>query len=495
MFDIFKRKQKKTISQGHDLERSFASAEVDAILGPWRWDNGFSNTEIAGQLATLRSRSREMSKNSPHYKRFLELFVCNVVGNGFSFKSLASKSKTDFSIDDETAKFLSNHWWRWGSIPARCDETGRKNLVGILQLCAENWARDGEFFIHINKNAQNIYGITLRVIRPDACDETINGTYDGRIIRNGVEVDPETLKPVAYWFNAQKEDQGAAIIAKKPRKRIPASEIIHGFTQHDECQTRGIPHGHAVLAKLKMLEEYDKAELVAARDEANTLGAFYAPAGRDGEIGKWSEGAKSAVRSLDSKPGTKLLLPQGWEYKNHTPQHPNREVTAFKNTMLRDVASGLGLEYACFANDWGGVSYSSVRQGTLAERDMWQMYQERFIVQCLDRIYAAWLRSILKLAISGDLVESSFDYIYDHEFRGRRWGWVDPLKDVNASVIAVQHGWKTNEQIAADFGTDYFENVEALGKELSAQKEAGVVSEPNDDETNPEKEELENEEV
>lgn len=478
LFGIFNR-NKAPKQESSNFVRNFAAAEVDAILGSWRWDSGFSNSEIGSQLSTIRSRSREMSKNSPHYKRFLELFVCNVVGNGFAFKAMPSKSKSDFAIDEKIAKFLQNHWWRWGNVPARVDETGRKNLVEILQLCAENWARDGEFFIHINTSAQNIYGISLRVIRPDACDESLNATHEGRLIRNGVELNPTTLKPVAYWFNVNKEDTGAKMFHNKARVRIPANEIIHGYTQHDECQTRGIPHGHAVLAKLKMLEEYDKAELVAARDEANTLGTFYAPSGRDGEIGKWSDKAKDKVRTLDSKPGTKLLLPQGWDYKNHTPQHPNREVTAFKNTMLRDIASGLGLEYACFANDWAGVSYSSVRQGTIAERDMWQLYQGRFITQCLDRIYASWLRSILGLAVSGSLSVASFDHLYDHEFRGRRWGWVDPLKDVNASVIAVQQGWKTNEQIAAEFGTDYFENIDAKGKEAQACIDAGLTNLPN----------------
>lgn len=475
IFDIFKNRNKKQ-SPADGFVRGFAAAETEAILAPWRWDEGFSNQEVASQLATIRSRSREMSKNSAHFKRFLDLFVANVVGEGYSFKSTAAKSTTDFSVDEKRAKLIENHWWRWHTVPARCDETGRKSLMSILQLCAENWARDGEFFIRVNRSAQNIYGISLRVIRPDACDETFNGRYSGNLVRNGVEVDPDTLKPVAYWFDASKEDRSAQYVSKKLRIRILARDIIHGFTQHDECQTRGIPLGHAVLAKLKMLDEYDKSELTAARDEANTLGAFYAPSGRDGEIGKWTESAKDKVRSLESRPGQKLLLPQGWDYKNHTPQHPNREVTAFKNSMLRDIASGLSLEYACFANDWGGVSYSSVRAGTLAERDMWMMMQARFIEQCLDRIFAAWLESFLSLAVSGNLPKEDFNILYDHEFRGRRWSWVDPLKDVYASVIAVQNGWKTNSQIAADFGCDFGDNLEEIAKENAIKEDLGLTN-------------------
>lgn len=478
MFDFLKSRSSANADKEADMVRGFASAETDAILAPWHWDEGFSNQEIGAQLATIRSRSREMAKNSAHFKRFLDLFVANVVGEGFSFKSTAAKSIYDFSVDDEKSKFIENHWWRWTTVPSRCDETGRKSLMSVLQLCAENWARDGEYFISLNRNAQNIYGLSLRVIRPDACDETFNGRYNGNLVRNGVEVDPETLKPIAYWFDADKEDPHAQIVKRRPRIRIPARDIVHGFTQHDECQTRGIPLGHAVLAKLKMLDEYDKSELTAARDEANTMGAFYAPAGRDGEIGKWSDKAKDAVRSMDSRPGQKLLLPQGWDYKNHTPQHPNREVTAFKNSMLRDIASGLCLEYACFANDWAGVSFSSVRQGTLAERDMWMMMQARFIEQCVDRIFSAWLESILGLAVSGSLRAEDFNILYDHEFRGRRWSWVDPLKDVNASVVSVQNGWKTNSQIASDFGCDYFDNLAEIAKEHEVKLALGLTEVP-----------------
>lgn len=461
-------------NKGDAFVRSFGAAALDNVLQPWIWDGGFSNTEISAQLATIRSRSRDMAKNSPHYKRFLDLFVANVVGEGFSFKSTASKSREDFSVDEKAARFIENHWWRWATSPARCDETGRKSLAAILQLCAENWARDGEYFIHLNRSAQNIYGLSLRVIRPDACDELVSGEYSGANIVNGVEVDPASLKPIAYFFNTTREDPFALRIGRKARIRVPARDIIHGFTQHDECQTRGVPLGYAVLAKLKMLDEYDRSELAAARDEANTIGAFHAPAGRDGEIGTWTDAAKQSVRTLESNPASKLILPQGWDYENHTPQHPNREVTAFKNSMLRDVASGLSLEYACFANDWAGVSYSSVRQGTIAERDMWMMMQGKFIEQCLDRIFAAWLESFLSLAVSGDLDKANIDYLADHEFRGRRWAWVDPMRDVQASAIAVANGWKTDAQIAADYGGDIADNLAEQARIQKEREQLGI---------------------
>lgn len=255
--------------------------------------------------------------------------------------------------------------------------------------------------------------------------------------------------------------------------RIPAADVLHLYTQHDECQTRGIPLGHAVLKKLKMLDEYNVSELVAARDEANTTGIFYAPLGRDGELGEYTE-EQDAALTMPSDPGTKIKLEQGWDYKTVTPQHPNRELTAFKNSMLRDIASGLGLEYACFANDWGGVSFSSVRAGTIAERDHWRVLQAQFIEQIATPIFRAWLASFLRLRASSPYIPADFERLVDHEFRGRTWAWVDPMKDVNAAAVAVDRGWKTDAQIAADYGTDFEENL-AEAKRLKKKKEAAGI--------------------
>ena len=51
------------------------------------------------------------------------------------------------------------------------------------------------------------------------------------------------------------------------------------------------------------------------------------------------------------------------------------------------------------------------------------------------------------------------------------------MKDVNAAAVAVAHGWKTDGQIAADYGTDFEENL-AEAKRLKKKKEAaGILTE------------------
>ena len=473
MFGIFKRKKEQGGGKrGHHFMRMFAAAECSRLLNPWIWDGGFSNQEIAASLAIIRQRSREMEKNSEHYLRWLDLFVANVIGDGVKFKSTPSRSDDDPTIDEAAAKFLQYHWWKWGTTPGMADTTGRKTFNAICRLAAANWARDGEAILLIDRAAPNPYGFSLRIVRPDALDETMNGRGQtaSTVIRNGVEVDRVSLRAVAYYLRTSREDPGASYVLNRPVVRVPAADVLHLYTQHDETQTRGVPLGHAVLKKLKMLDEYNFSELVAARDEANTTGVFSAPAGREGEIAEYTDEEKAAL-TMPSEPGTKMMLGTGWDYKTVTPTHPNRELTAFKNSMLREVASGLGLEYACFANDWAGVSFSSVRAGTIAERDHWRILQSQFIEQVASPVFRAWLASFLKYRASSPYIVADYERLAEHEFRGRTWEWVDPMKDVNAAALAVAHGWKTDAQIAADYGTDIDENI-AEAQRLKPLKEA-----------------------
>lgn len=478
MFGFLKGRRAAPRGRRVGFTRMFAAAECSRLLRPWTWDGGFSNGEISAALATIRARSREMAKNSEHYLRWLDLFVANVVGDGVRFKSVPGVSEDDpLTIDEAAAKFIQYHWWRWGASPGMADVTGRKTFNAVCRLAAECWARDGEAVVVLDRSAPNPYGLALRVVRPDALDETMNGrgATDATVIRNGVEIDRATLRPVAYHFRADREDPAASRVLGRPVVRVPAADVLHVFTQRDECQTRGIPLGHAVLKKLKMLDEYNIAELVAARDEANTTGVFCAPAGQGGEVGEYSDEEKAAL-TMPSESGTKYILENGWDYKTVTPTHPNREVTAFKNSMLRDIASGLGLEYACFANDWGGVSYSSVRAGTLAERDRWRILQAQFIEQFATPVFRAWLASFLRLSASSPYVPEDFTRLSEHEFRGRTWEWVDPMKDVNAAAVAVAHGWKTDAQIAADYGTDIDENIDEAARLRPRKEAAGLLT-------------------
>lgn len=468
------------------IVRGFAAAQIDRLLGPWRYDGGFTPSEVSTHLEIIRARSRTMAKDSPHYRRWLQLLATNVVGEGFRLKSMPNDGQPGkFKLDVEAAKFIEYHWWKfctWRDPVRRLtyfDAAGRKTEPEIDRMNVKSWARDGEFFIHVQRTASNPYGITFQVLRPDWCDHTLNKDDTGRgtIIHAGVEMEITTRKPVAYWFRTTPTNAWQFNGLGQPVFPIPANEIIHCFTPEEEGQPRGIPLSHAALRKLKMLEEYDQAELVAARDEACSVRTYYAPQGDEDAITDLTDPENSVAANAlvaEKEPGQSEVLPLGYRQEVHTPQHPNREITNFKNSMLRDVATAFNVEYSNFANDWAGVSFSSVRAGTISERDYWAVMQQDFIRQCKSAQFLHWLDSFLELAVSGGLPKSKLEKFSEHEFRGRRWMWVDPQRDMTAAVMARNEGWKTDTDIAADLGYDYDDNLETRVRERESRKKAGI---------------------
>jgi lambda family phage portal protein len=470
--------------------RGFQAAESTRLLAGWKYDGGFTPAEITAHLETIRARSRQMAKDSPQFKRWLQLCAINIVGEGFSLKSTPHDGQPgtkNWTLDQAAAKFLEYHWWRFCNYRdpktglTWCDATGRKTDAEIDRLNIKTRKRDGEFFIHILRGAANPYGIAWRVLRPDWCDHqyNISNTGKGTLIHCGVEMDLNTRRPVAYWFHTTPTNPYATFVtAGRPLIRIPAGDIIHGFTQDDEDQPRGIPEAHAGLVKMKMIELLDVAELTAAREEACSTRSYEAD--RDASMEAFldltsPDNINQAHAVLqDKEPGQGQILPPGWSEKINTPQHPNAQHGPFKAGILKDVASAFGVEYSNFANDWGGVSFSSVRVGTISERDAWIVEQNNHISQCKTPQFLAWLESFLTYSVSGGFPLSKYDKFAEHGFRGRRWMWVDPMKDMNAAKMARDHHWRTDSQIAEDLGGDYDENLEEAARAKESRKDAGL---------------------
>lgn len=480
----FSRKRKSRASL---MVRGFQAAQVDRLLAGWKSDVGFTPSEIAAHLENLRSRSREMAKDAPHFKRWLSLCAINIVGEGFALKSTPHDGfpgSPQYRLDEAAARFIEWHWWRFCNYRdpetglTWCDAGGRKTDAEIDRLNVKTWRRDGEYFLRVIRTAANPYGIAWRVLRPDYCDHTYNAKLDnGNIVHCGVEMDPYTRRIIAYYFNAPPENAYVYSARGTPLVRIPASEIIHGYTQEDEDQPRGIPYAHAGLVKLKMLEELDRAELTAAREDACVTRSYEADkeVSMDGFKDLTTAENSDVAQALiaEKEPGQQMILPPGWTEKINAPEHPNGNHGVFKSGMLKDVASAFGVEYSNFANDWAGVSFSSVRVGTISERDAWIVDQNDMISQCKTPQFLMWLKSFLSLAVSGGFPVEKFPKFAEHGFRGRRWMWVDPMKDMNAAKMARDHGWKTDTQITEDLGGDYDENQEQIKRDREARTKSG----------------------
>jgi hypothetical protein len=107
--------------------------------------------------------------------------------------------------------------------------------------------------------------------------------------------------------------------------------------------------------------------------------------------------------------------------------------------------------------------------------------QDWFITSFVEPVYQEWLASALlrgdiTFEVSGkSLPADKLGKFADASaFRGRRWRWVDPAKELDAYKGAVELGITSRTRIAAEQGDDFDDVLDELAQEDAALDEAGL---------------------
>lgn len=460
----------RTLARPRTGARRFDAAVVDRLTASWVAAGNAIDQELSGELDRLRNRSRDLFKNNEYAKKFGRMVRNNVVGaEGFALqcRSVGSNGKLDTA--DNNA--IEAAFWRW-SRPGNCDITGRQSFVDICRSVALALPRDGEYLVRKVRGGGE-FGFCLQVMDVSRLDTTYNRApkQGQNAIVMGVELD-RYRRPVFYHVLTS-----SAMFGKREREAIPASEILHGFMAIEDEQTRGVPWMHAGMRRVNDLNGYREAAVIAARVGASKMGIWETPDGGPPPGGEES-GANDGNFVTDATPGHFDFAPPGYKLHTYDPTYPHDQFDAFCKGALRGIASAWGVSYNSLANDLEGVNFSSIRSGVLEERDEWMVIQNWLITAFLVPIFEEWLEmALLRGAIRlpggvAVLPASKLSKYLDHQWQGRRWQWVDPKKDIEASIAAIENRLASPQMIAAQTGRDIEEVVDDIARfnELLAAK-------------------------
>ena len=476
---MFYRKTKLALARKEEqlasrmkLARGYEAAKQDRLVDGWGGDYGVASFDISSQLPVIRNRCRELAKNDPYVSKYIVQLRNNVIGHaGIKLSCNVTDWVNGKRIPDVMASdILERGWQLWGETPEFCDTEGKKTLTEILWRAVECWAREGEALIEMVPGfdyPQNPFAFSLKIRRPDSLAVgLITVMQNGNNVYNGVEVN-SFGKPVAYHFYTTMSGNG---LFSGQTVRVPAIRILHLFDENYEGQTRGFPLMACVVRSLKMAHAYDEAELVAARVDASRNGSYQQKEGIDPtEIAEAGDNGFSQVL----EPGQDRIVPIGWEYNPEAPSRPNAGYGQFKKDVLRRIAAGLAVSYNTWSNDLEGVSYSSIRAGTLEDRETWKCYQSMVVNHILRPMYrraGGWLDNCLTAGATPLPFSKRAKFGTCDTWLGKRWQWVDPMSEAQSNVIAVEHGWTTDSDIAAENGKDFYDNVETIKTEAEWTK-------------------------
>ena len=435
---------------GAALSRAYAAAKNNRLLNDWVSGNLSAAEEVKGGLKAIRERSRELERDNDYAKQFFNMVVKNVIGHTGIVLQVKAQDPSG-SLDLDANAQIEAAWKKWGKLKC-CSVDGKKTWLDVQKLLARSMARDGEVLLRIVRGFENQYRFAVQVIEADHLDELLNEnpidrTNNANKVRMGIESD-KWNRPVAYWILSTHPGDSINWRGRK-YSRVPADDIIHLYIEERENQKRGMPWMHTAMTRMHHLKGYEEAELIGARVDS-CKGGFYKP------TDLYEGDDKNARGNLlqEVEPGFLEQLPKGMDFQAFEPSHPSGIFQYFVKACLRGMAAGLDVSYNRLSKDLESVNYSSLRSGEVDERDAWMLLQEYLIEHLCAVVYEAWLDMYLLTGLSR-LPYSKIEKFLADEWQPRRWTWVDPESDTKAQERAVVNGWKSNSQVAAEYGNDY----------------------------------------
>jgi lambda family phage portal protein len=438
-------------SPKQELKRSFAAANMTRLNADWLMPQTSADAEIASGLVNLRGRARELERNNEYVQRYLSLIDNNVLGN--NGVGLQMKIADPTGTLDKMANQVVLAGWREWTQRKNCTPSGTMCWRDVEGLALRRAACDGGILIQLVRGWQNKFAFAVQPLEMDHLAHEHNVKLsNGNEIKFGIETDPWRRLVAFYLY---KQHPGDGMNSGRELMRVPASDILHVYWAERPGQTVGVPWFTCVMQSLEHLGKYREAELVAARLEACKGYAIKQPT-PDGFSGQRDSNGEPLQ---EMSPGMGLLLQPGEEYVAIAPTHPNQAFGDFIKSALRGIAGGLSVNYNSLANDLESVNYSSMRAGKLEEVEEYKNIQSWLIESLHVPVFSAWLeqsliKGALRMGNGSALPVGKFDKFNAPDWKPRRWPWVDPLKDLQASVLAVEKGFKSRREIISEMGGD-----------------------------------------
>ena len=439
-------------------QRGFSAAQVNRLTSSWAVTSQSMDWDLHKSLSILRSRSRDLCTNNDYGRKFLQMCSTNVVGPS-GFRLQVRVKEQNGQLDKVASDAIETAFWDWAR-RGSCDVTGKHSFFDICNLYIKAVARDGEVLIRkVYGKQAGKYGFQLQILDIDRLDVDKNERHmsNGNIIKMGVEM-TKYGKPVAYHLRiSHPGDNPYYTYAGQMYEVVAAADIYHHFVSDRPEQSRGFPWLATAMTRLQNLGGFEEAAIIAARVGAAKMGFFTTPDG-DGTAIADAEDTNGDLMT-EADPGVFGLLPEGVSFESFNPDYPHAIYAEFVKAALRGAASGLGVAYNTLANDLEGVNFSSIRSGVIEERDNWMAIQCWMIESFLNDLFSTWLgfaliSSAIKTTAGGALPSTKFDKFNAAVWQGRRWQWVDPLKDADANIALINNGLRSRSDVIAERGDD-----------------------------------------
>ncbi len=438
------------------IERRYDGAKVGRRSDGWITSSNDANTEIATDLIRLRNRSRDLVRNNAYAAKAVFALTANLVGTGIIPRAR--------STHEHGAVQADQLWARWSQ---QLDMDGNADFSGIQTLVARTLVESGECLVRFlpRSAAEGLaVPLQLQVLEPDHLDASRDGaTSHGGWIQQGIEFDRLGLR-VAYWLFPHHPGAFSHTHGMNISIRVEHHDVLHIFDRQRPGQIRGVTWFAPAIVKLRDLDDYDDAELMRKKIEACFV-AFVMGSDDADPLGDVDSDEAPVERF---EPGMVEYLPPGKDIKFGQP-NSTAGYSDYMRVQLHAVASAVGLTYELLTGDLSQVNYSSIRAGLIEFRRRIKQLQTQLLIPALCQ--PVWQRFIQTAQAAGTLPPGD----YWAQWTPPRFEAVDPIKDVQADILAVRAGLMTLKEAIARQGYDPSLVLKEISATFEELDELGIV--------------------
>lgn len=422
-------------------KRKVQKRNYDAAAGGRRFDGwqSMSNPTEAANAARvpIMQRARYLAANNALAASAVEAWVSSLVGTGI-------KPQSSHRLPSIRSK-LNQGFEGWTDI---ADADGLTDLYGLQALMVRRMVIDGESFA-ILSNGEN--GLKVRVIDVQQVDASYTTALTSGRVQNGIEFNKNGERVAYHIFDSMDS-------MTRKRQRILARDVIHLFKPDFPGQVRGISWFAPVLLRMNDLDSWRDAQLVRQKTAA-MLAGFVKSAGGDGQpFDGDNDGQGNLTGGLE--PGMIKMLDPGQEMQFSTPANIGSEVIEFAKITEREIAVGLGLPVAMVSGDLSDVNYSSIRAGLVDFRRRSEALQHGVV--CFQMCRPIWQRYATTAVLIGQIKAKTEEAIAATHITPKQ-SWVDPKKDVEAEIAAIENGLMSRREAVTARGVD----IEKLDQDIA----------------------------
>lgn len=497
---------------------AYDGSSVHDQLFTWAPPLRSADAEILNEKPRLDARARDTLRNDAYVAGGATLHKDSIVGEQYRLNAKPNSKilfgKHDETWETEAQEEIETRFAFWAESDLNWPDAQRINtLTGLVRLAVGTHVSGGEVLATAEwLDDGRPFASNIMMIDPDRLTNPHNADFALRSkLRGGIERDRRGA-PIAYHIRtSHPSDMFLSGVTQPTWRRVKRfnawgrKQVLHIYETMRPDQSRGIAAMVAALGEMRMLKHFRKTELQRA-----VIGATYAASietdlppeaalsmgAGQGSENPYVEALKAfTMMQAEYQAGAKNIHMEGAKIPVFMPnthlkiQNPGAQSpigATFEASLLRHIATALGVSYEQLSRDYTSTNYSSAR-ASIGEALRGMLPKKRLVADgTANFIYRLWMEEAINYADLQCFKRRNMPSFYESQnadaycaasWIGAGQGQIDALKETQAALLRIKGGLSTQEtEIARISGGDWRQVKKQIARERKMDELLGNQS-------------------